>query len=64
MPGSMDGVRLAHAVRNRWPPIHIVATSAHAIRADELPTGSIFLPKPYDPTRIADRLHALAAGIL
>jgi two-component system, response regulator PdtaR len=21
MPGSMDGLKLAHAVRNRWPPI-------------------------------------------
>jgi CheY-like chemotaxis protein len=23
MPGSMDGLKLAHAVRNRWPPIKI-----------------------------------------
>ena len=27
MPGSMDGLRLAHAVRGRWPPIKIIATS-------------------------------------
>ena len=26
MPGSMDGLKLAHAVRGRWPPIKIVAT--------------------------------------
>ena len=24
MPGSMDGIRLAHAVRHRWPPIEII----------------------------------------
>jgi CheY-like chemotaxis protein len=27
MPGSMDGLKLAAAIRRRWPPIHIVATS-------------------------------------
>ena len=27
MPGSMDGLKLARFVRNRWPPIKIVATS-------------------------------------
>jgi CheY-like chemotaxis protein len=25
MPGSMDGLKLARAARDRWPPIHIVA---------------------------------------
>src|SRR4051794_7618229 len=29
MPGSMHGMRLAHAVRHRWPPIRIIATSGH-----------------------------------
>jgi CheY-like chemotaxis protein len=27
MPGSMDGLKLARAVRDRWPPIHIIITS-------------------------------------
>ncbi len=27
MPGSMDGLKLARAVRGRWPPIKIIATS-------------------------------------
>jgi len=26
MPGSMDGLKLAAAVRDRWPPIHIIIT--------------------------------------
>jgi two-component system, response regulator PdtaR len=30
MPGSMDGLKLAAAVRGRWPPIKIVATSGVA----------------------------------
>ena len=29
MPGSMDGLKLAKAVRDRWPPIPIVVVSGH-----------------------------------
>jgi CheY-like chemotaxis protein len=48
MPGSMDGIKLAHFVKNRWPPIKIIATSGHAkITVSDLPEGSRFLPKPY-----------------
>ena len=32
MPGSMDGIKLAHAVRNRWPPIEIIVTSGLIVR--------------------------------
>ena len=60
IPGSMDGLKLAHAVRHRWPPIHIVATSAYdASLKDELPAGSVFLPKPYNEREIVGTLHAL-----
>ena len=48
MPGSLDGLKLAKFVRDRWPPIKIVATSGHARATDkDLPAGSVFLPKPY-----------------
>src|ERR1700709_2157331 len=48
MPGSMDGLKLARAVRGRWPPVKIVATSGHLhIEENELPEGGRFLPKPY-----------------
>ena len=30
MPGSMDGIKLAAAIRNRWPPIQIVVVSGHS----------------------------------
>ena len=30
MPGSMDGLKLAHYVRGRWPPVKIIVTSANA----------------------------------
>ena len=34
MPGSMDGLKLAAFVRDRWPPIKIVATSGNYVRRD------------------------------
>jgi len=58
MPGSMDGLKLARAVKGRWPPIKIIATSGHAhVRETDLPYGGRFLRKPYSPAQIADLLH-------
>jgi CheY-like chemotaxis protein len=46
MPGSMDGLKLAHAVRGRWPPIKIIATSGHVeVKDEELPSGGMFLSR-------------------
>jgi two-component system, response regulator PdtaR len=40
MPGSMDGLRLAAAIRNRWPPIELVLTSGHVrVSAGICPRG-------------------------
>ncbi|MGY4411800.1 CheY-like chemotaxis protein [Bradyrhizobium sp. LB7.1] len=62
MPGSMDGLKLAHFVRHRWPPIKIVATSGHArIGDDDLPAGSVFLPKPYRGAEVVAALRGLTA---
>ncbi|TWF43316.1 response regulator [Neorhizobium alkalisoli] len=48
MPGTMDGIRLAGFVRDRWPPIKIIVTSGHRFPgAETLPEGSPFKPKPY-----------------
>ena len=46
MPGSMDGLKLAAAVRDRWPPIHIIITTGKA-RPLGIPANSLFIPKPY-----------------
>ena len=46
MPGSMDGLKLAAAVRDRWPPVHIIITSGK-IRPLEIPVNALFIPKPY-----------------
>ena len=61
MPGSMDGLKLAHAVRNRWPPIKIIVTSGReSVAEQELPAGGRFFAKPYDPAQIQDTLRAWA----
>ena len=64
MPGSMDGLKLAAAVRNRWPPIKIVATSGVLkVGEDDLPAGSRFLPKPYSPSQIVGALRELTGQV-
>ena len=46
MPGSMDGLKLAAAVRDRWPPVHIIITTGK-VRPLEIPANALFIPKPY-----------------
>ena len=63
MPGSMDGLKLARAIRGRWPPIKIVATSGHVDVAEtDLPDGGRFLRKPYSPHQITGVLRELIGG--
>jgi CheY-like chemotaxis protein len=63
MPGSMDGLKLAQAVRGRWPPIKIVATSGHlSVTQEDLPEGGRFVSKPYSPTEITGVLRELTAS--
>jgi CheY-like chemotaxis protein len=46
MPGSMDGLKLAAAVRDRWPPVHIIITTGKS-RPMTIPADALFIPKPY-----------------
>ena len=62
MPGSMDGMKLAIAIRGRWPPIEVILTSGHYdIRTDELPARSVFFRKPYNHNDIVHTLRRMAA---
>jgi two-component system, response regulator PdtaR len=62
MPGSMDGLKLAAAIRGRWPPIKIIATSGRAkVSKDDLPSGSRFLPKPYSAREIVGTVRELSS---
>jgi CheY-like chemotaxis protein len=58
MPGSMDGIRLAAAIRDRWPPIELILTSGHVKLGDhDIPERGLFFSKPY---RTADIQQAIA----
>jgi CheY-like chemotaxis protein len=47
MRGSMDGLKLAHAVRKRWPPIKIILVSGQLTPAIiDIPADSRFYGKP------------------
>jgi CheY-like chemotaxis protein len=57
MPGSMDGLKLAHAIRNRWPPVVLIIASGRVSPGpDEMPTETVFLRKPYSEATVAKAL--------
>jgi DNA-binding NtrC family response regulator len=63
IPGSMDGLKLAQAVRDRWPPIElIIASGKYNLRDEDLPVRGRFFPKPYDVSRLAQTLHELTSS--
>lgn len=61
MPGSMDGLKLAAAIRDRWPPIEIIITSGH-VRLDDggIPPRTVFFSKPYDHSEVTSTLRWMA----
>ncbi len=60
MPGSMDGLKLAAAVRDRWPPIRIVVASGlRKVNLDALPDNSRFFSKPYNVNEIAATMRSM-----
>lgn len=59
MPGSMDGLKLAHAVHARWPSIKIILVSGQVKPSDaERPADSRFFGKPLG---IGQMIHVLQA---
>jgi CheY-like chemotaxis protein len=59
MPGSMDGLKLAATIRDRWPPIALIVTSGRvAVKPQDLPERGRFLPKPYTAPRLVGAVQA------
>lgn len=57
MPGSMDGIKLAFAVRDRWPPVVIMIVSGHhRPLAADMPENARFFSKPYGHAAIRSAL--------
>ena len=64
MPGSMNGLKLSAAVRDRWPPVKIIATSGHfKVQAGDLPVDARFIAKPYQPAEIISAVRELTSAV-
>ena len=62
MPGSMDGLALAHAIRHRWPPVELVVTSGYArVRDEDMPERGLFLGKPYQPAELVRMVQSVTS---
>ena len=60
MPGIMDGIRLSHYIRNRWPPVKLIVTSGKmTIDESHLPMEARFFPKPYNESAIVEAMRGM-----
>jgi two-component sensor histidine kinase len=60
MPGSMDGLKLAHAVHARWPAIKIILVSGQITLSDaDKPANSLFFGKPLVVKQMIAELRAM-----
>ncbi len=66
MPGSMDGLKLAHAVHERWPAIKIILVSGQVKVSDaDKPAESRFIGKPLDVKQMVVELQEMMGnGVL
>lgn len=62
MPGGIDGLKLAAAVRDRWPPVKIIVTSGlHMVDISNLPAEGRFMPKPYNPATVIRTIREMVS---
>jgi two-component sensor histidine kinase/CheY-like chemotaxis protein len=60
MPGSMDGLKLAHAVHERWPSIKIILVSGKLTLTEaEKPIHSRFFGKPLEVKQMIAELQEM-----
>ena len=60
MPGSMDGLKLAHAAHTRWPHIKIILVSGQiAVTDEDKPDDSEFFPKPLEVQQMVCELQGM-----
>jgi CheY-like chemotaxis protein len=60
MPGSMDGLELAHTVRARWPLIKIIVVSGQLNPLSiDLPLRSRFFGKPLETGKMIAQMRSM-----
>jgi two-component system, response regulator PdtaR len=63
MPGSMDGIRLAHHVADRWPPVRLIVISGKVgVLPGQLPEGARFISKPYREPMLLGIVNAMVGS--
>jgi CheY-like chemotaxis protein len=60
MPGSMDGLKLAHTVHERWPPIKIILVSGQLKPENiDIPADSRFYGKPLEAKEMIAEMQSM-----
>lgn len=60
MPGTMDGLGLAHSVHARWPPIKIILVSGRLTLANiDIPADSRFFGKPLEAKDVIAEMQSM-----
>ena len=63
MPGSMDGLKLAHVVQDRWPSIKIILVSGQINPSEaDKPADSRFFGKPLNNDKMITALRAMVGA--
>jgi two-component sensor histidine kinase/CheY-like chemotaxis protein len=63
MPGSVDGLKLAHAVHKRWPAIKIILVSGQVNLSDaEKPADSRFFGKPLETEQMIAEIQEMVGN--
>jgi two-component system, response regulator PdtaR len=58
LPGTMNGLKLAAAVKARRPEMNIIIVTGYgAPQGDEIPPESLFVPKPYNARKMIDAVR-------
>ena len=59
MPGSMNGLQLAHLVHAKWPNVRLLLTSGHhQIKESSLPDDGRFVSKPWSDGKLIAKVRA------
>lgn len=61
LPHGIDGMALARAIRERWPPIELILTSGHFAAGElVLPARGLFFAKPYRQDEVIAAMRRMA----
>ena len=58
LPGGLNGLQLAGLVRSRWPSINVIVVTGYGPpKSEDIPSGSLFIPKPYSAQKMVEAVR-------